>query len=60
MDHVSSGSTAPLYAIVTINGSPLSVEIDIGASVSTDYRKSEAENLGGGGGGAGGLEPPTF
>ena len=34
MDHVSSGSTAPLYATVTINGSPLSMEIDTGASVT--------------------------
>ena len=32
--HVSSGQSAPLFAAVTINGNPLSMEIDTGASVS--------------------------
>ena len=33
--NVSSGNTSPLYATVTVNGSPLSMEIDTGGSVST-------------------------
>ena len=31
--HVSSGQSAPLLATVTVNGNPLSMEIDTGASV---------------------------
>ena len=32
--HVSSGQSAPLYITVTVNGCPLVMEIDTGASVS--------------------------
>jgi hypothetical protein len=34
MFHVSSGKVKPLYVTVTVNGNPLSMEIDTGASVS--------------------------
>ena len=32
--HVGSGRVRPLYATVTVNGNPLSMEVDTGASVS--------------------------
>ena len=32
--HVTAGRTAPLYATVNVNGQPISMEIDTGASVS--------------------------
>ena len=32
--HVSSGYSAPLYITVAVNGCPLAMEIDTGASVS--------------------------
>ena len=32
--HVSAGTTKPLYATVIVNGQPLSMEVDTGASVS--------------------------
>ena len=34
MFHVGSGQTRPLYATVTVNGNPLSMEVDTGASVT--------------------------
>jgi hypothetical protein len=34
MFHVGLGQTRPLYATVTVNGNPLSMEVDTGASVS--------------------------
>ena len=40
MHHVNSGSTAPLHAVVIVNGSPLSMEIDTGASVSIASRET--------------------
>ena len=38
--NVSSGNTSPLYATVTVNGNPLSMEIDTGASVSIISRET--------------------
>ena len=37
--HVKSGQTAPLYATVNVNGHPISMEIDTGASVSITSRE---------------------
>ena len=34
MHHVTSGQARPLHVTVTVNGSPLSMEVDTGASVS--------------------------
>ena len=34
MFHVSSGRVKPLYVTVSVNGNPLAMEIDTGASVS--------------------------
>ena len=34
MFHVSSGQAGPLHATVTVNGNPVSMEMDMGASVS--------------------------
>ena len=38
--HVTSGQTAPLYATVNVNGRPISMEIDTGASVSIASRET--------------------
>ena len=40
MFHVSSGQTGPLHATVMVNGSPLAMEIDTGASVSIASRET--------------------
>ena len=34
MYHVDAGQAKPLYATITVNGNPLAVEVDTGASVS--------------------------
>ena len=38
--HVTAGQTAPLYATVAINGQPVAMEIDTGASVSIASRET--------------------
>ena len=40
MFHVSSGQTGPLHATVTVNGSPLAMEINTGTSVSIASRET--------------------
>ena len=40
MFHVSSGQTGPLHETVTVNGSPLAIKIDTGASVSIASRET--------------------
>ena len=40
MFQVTSGQTGPLHATITVNGSPLSMVIDIGASVSIASMKT--------------------
>ena len=38
--HVTSGQTAPFYATVNVNGRPIAIEIDTGASVSIASRET--------------------
>ena len=40
MFHITSDRVKPLYVTVSVNGNPLSMEIDTGASVSVVSRKT--------------------
>ena len=47
MFHISSGIVKPLYVTVTVNGNPLAMELDTGASVSmTSQSTFEAIRIG--------------